>query len=152
MAHENYKRSLSVSADADVVFAALTSGIENWWTKPDQPIQCEGDRATFTFPPGQSYWTFEAVKLKPSSYVELRCVDALHIVEGQSSETEREWLGSYLRWAISPEGGGTKIEFEHSGLYPELLCYEICEAGWDMFFMESLKEYLNTGQGKPHKV
>ena len=38
-----------------------------------------------------------------------------------------------------------------SGLTPQLLCYDICEAGWDMFFLHSLKQYLDTGRGKPHK-
>ncbi|KAB7613680.1 hypothetical protein F9L33_09900 [Amylibacter sp. SFDW26] len=148
---ENYKRTIYVSANADAAFAALTSGFEHWWTKPDQLIHKVGDRAKFTFPPGVSYWTFEAVKLAPSTYVELECVDALHIHEGQPKEIEQEWLGSSLKWSISPEADGTKIELEHVGLTPNLLCFDICQAGWDMFFTDSLKEYLNTGVGKPHK-
>jgi len=28
--------------------------------------------------------------------------------------------------------------------------FEICESGWDYFFVDSLKAYLNTGVGLPH--
>lgn len=150
MASPNYKASISVSADVDVAYAAITHGIEHWWTKPDTPIGRLGDRAKFTFPPGRSYWTFEAIELTPPNQVKLKCVDALHLHEGQPEEIEQEWLGTVTQWHISKEGAGSRIDLEHHGLKPELLCFDICKAGWDFFFLVSLKAYLDTGTGRPH--
>lgn len=151
-ATRNYKTSITVAARPDSVFRALTTGFEHWWTKPDRTIQAVGDRAKFTFPPGRSYWTFEAKRLVPGELVELECVEALHLHEGKPREIETEWLGTRAIWNISPTENGSLIRFEHVGLAPSLHCYEICEAGWDRFFVESLKAYLDTGRGMPHRA
>lgn len=151
MATQSYKKFIDVTADPVTAFDALTKGVGHWWTRPDTPLIRVGDRAKFTFPPGKSYWTFELSGVDHPSCVEWTCVDALHIHEGQPKEIETEWLGTKVVWGITELRGGSKIEMEHIGLTPELLCYDICQAGWDMFFLGSLKQYLNTGQGTPHK-
>ena len=152
MPQPNYTRPLTVSASPEKVFSALTAGFEDWWTKPDKPISKVGDRARFTFPPGRSYWTFEAAFLEPGKRVELVCVDALHQHEGQPAEIETEWLDTRLVWWIDSAAHGSEIRFEHQGLNPQLLCYDICEAGWDLFFVSSLKAFLDTGQGHAHRA
>ncbi|WP_370402061.1 hypothetical protein [Sulfitobacter sp. JB4-11] len=150
MKDRNYTRSIQVSASPAASFAAITSGVEHWWTKPDRTIRAVGDRAKFRFPPRQSYWTFEAVELKPNAFVKLKCIDALHMLEGFSDTVQTEWLGTSTHWRISAERSGSRIEFTHDGLHPGLQCFDICQAGWDMFFVGSLKAYLDTGQGNPH--
>ncbi|WP_299747716.1 SRPBCC domain-containing protein [uncultured Tateyamaria sp.] len=150
MNKQNYRKSIVVTADATAAFNAVTHGVEHWWTRPDQPLRHPGDRAKFSFPPGVSYWTFELTHTDDPSRVEWTCVDALHVHEGQPKAIETEWLGTRVIWRISEGAAGTKIELEHDGLTPKLLCYDICEAGWDMFFLESLKKYLDRGQGAPH--
>ena len=151
MSKANYRKSIDVTSNASTAFEAVTRGIEQWWTQPDRPMRQISDRAKFTFPPGKSYWTFELTKAVKPSQVEWRCVDALHIHEGQLEAIQTEWLGTTVVWDISEESSGTRITIEHVGLTPQLLCYDICEAGWDMFFLHSLKQYLDTGRGKPHK-
>lgn len=150
MTAENYSKSISVTANPEAAYHALTRGIAEWWTKPDQPITKVGDRAKFGFPPGKSYWTFEAVTLVPEERIEMQCVEALHLHEGQPPEIEQEWLGTKIIWQIWQEGDKTEIALEHIGLNPQLLCFDICRQGWDFFFAESLKEYLDSGVGKPH--
>ncbi|MGI9391322.1 MAG: hypothetical protein ACR2O1_14790 [Boseongicola sp.] len=148
----NYNRSIRVSAEATAAFDAVTKGIEHWWTRPDNPLTKVGDRAKFTFPPGRSYWTFELTKADPSGHVEWECVDALHIHEGQPKEIETEWLGTKVLWSIKQDGSHTDIEIEHAGLQPELHCYDVCKAGWDIFVLDSLRNYLETGEGSPHQA
>ena len=152
MNDNHYTKTLSVNASPEQAYTALTKGFEHWWTRPDAPIINLGDRARFTFPPGNSYWTFEASALEPYQKVELNCVEALHLHEGQPAAIETEWLGSRLIFEIQAQGNKTSIRFVHLGLKPTLLCYNICESGWDFFFLESLKCYLDTGTGKPHKA
>lgn len=151
MTKQSYRKTIDVQAPPSAAFEAVTKGVEHWWTRPDQPLINIGDRAKFNFPPGVSYWTFELTGMKPSTWVEWTCVDALHIHEGKPKEIETEWLNTQVLWQISEHEGGSRIELRHDGLTPDLLCYDVCEAGWDLFFLGSLKQYLDTGQGKPHR-
>ncbi|MGZ2260204.1 hypothetical protein [Roseobacter sp. A03A-229] len=150
MTTQNYRKSIQVSAEAGAAFDAVTQHVDRWWTRPDHPLRNLGDRAKFSFPPGVSYWTFELTQSDPPGFVEWTCVDALHVHDGQPKEIETEWLGTKLHWRITGTVGSTTIELEHAGLTPGLLCYDICEAGWDFFFLSSLKQYLDTGTGSPH--
>lgn len=150
MNHSNYTRTITVSSTAEAAYLALTEGMKFWWTKPDKPILVVGDRSKFTFPPNKSFWTFEATTLEPSRSVEMICIEAMHLHEGQPKEIESEWLGTKVAWDIKRAGDQTQLRLEHCGLVPDLLCYDICEAGWDMFFVGSLKAYLDTGTGRPH--
>jgi len=152
MSTDNYTSTITVAATPDQAFRALTTEFAQWWTTPDQPIAKVGDRAKFGFPPGRSYWTFEATELSPGERVELDCVDACHIHEGQPTQIETEWLGTKAIWRIEGRDKFTDIRFEHVGLNPTLLCFDICQAGWDLFFVDSLKAYLDTGVGKPHRA
>lgn len=151
MTDRNYNKSIVVTADANTAFDAITRDVNRWWTRPDKPLEQVGDRAKFSFPPGISYWTFELTQANSPGFVEWTCVDALHIHEGQPKEIEKEWVGTKVNWTISSNAEGTKIEIEHVGLNPALLCYDICEAGWDIFFLGSLRDYLDTGTGSPHQ-
>ncbi|QTD57328.1 hypothetical protein [Parasphingorhabdus cellanae] len=150
MTSQNYKRIIAVKADAEKSYWALTEGMHEWWTRPDAPMKEMGDRSKFTFPPGNGYWTFEATALEPGRCVEMVCIEALHLHEDMPQEIETEWLDTRVRWDIRSNGNQTDIMIEHHGLIPGLHCYEICEAGWDMFFVDSLQAFLNTGKGNPH--
>ena len=148
---DNYTRTIKTQADPNKAYWALTEGMHKWWTRPDAPMISLGDRSKFSFPPGKSYWTFEATRLVPGRAVEMRCVEALHIHEGQPREIETEWLDTCVCWAIEHDAGVTEISVVHEGLVPELLCFDVCKAGWDFFFVDSLQAYLDTGVGKPHR-
>lgn len=150
MPPEHYRRSITVASAPDKAYWALTEGMHEWWTTPSAPMKAVGDRSTFAFPPGVSFWTFEAAVLEPAARVEMICVEALHRHDGKPKEVETEWLGTRVVWRISANGTGADIAMEHRGLVPALHCYDICERGWDFFFAESLKAFLDTGTGKPH--
>lgn len=152
MQSQNYQKNILVNASAKDAFRALTSGHSMWWTPCDGAFTRIGDRIKFTFPPQESFWTFEAKDLIPAQLVTLLCVDAHHIILGQSDASLTEWLDTTLRFKITAEGDQTKIDMEHDGLVPDLDCYDVCKAGWDHFFLRSLKAYLDTGTGMPHKA
>ena len=150
MTKEDYSKAISVDASALDAYLALTNGFEKWWTTPDNPVHAVGDVSRFCFPPGKAFWAFQAMNLVPGRLVDLKCVEANHLHEGMPDAIREEWLGTSLTWHIREEDGKTVIQFVHSGLTPTLHCFEICEAGWDYFFVDSLKAYLNTGVGLPH--
>lgn len=148
MPGNNYKRTITVEASPEKAFLALTTGYEHWWTKPDKPFEKVNDVSKFEFTDKHGYWTFKAKELTPTQ-IRIECFEALHIQENLPKEVETEWLGTTLIWLIEEQGDKTVIHFEHIGLKPSLHCYDICEAGWDLFFVNSLKAYLDTGVGKP---
>ena len=145
----HYTKTITVRAAAADVYRALTAGHAAWWTTCDGRFDTVGDRIRFTFPPLASYWTFEAAALAPNRSVGLTCVDAYHVLTDEPDAPTDEWLGSAARWHIEPRNGQTDVRFVHDGLTPALHCYDVCEAGWDLFFADSLKAYLDTGVGKP---
>ena len=148
MSQQNYAREIFVKATPEQVFDALTTGYGHWWTKPGNVFSAVGDAVVFRFPPDHGHWTFEATEIS-AARIKLKCIDAHHIGPDFSKELEKEWLGTYLIWEFAPRGNQTRINFTHIGLTPALHCYDICEEGWDHFFVGSLKAYLETGTGTP---
>lgn len=88
-------------------------------------------------------------ELVPGHRVTWECIEQKHVDESLS--THDEWVGTKLRWEIELTATGTRVTFVHEGLVPQLECYEICEAGWDNFFLNSLKNYLDAGVGQPYQ-
>ena len=145
MSEDNYTREIVVSCVPSAAYRALTQGFDKWWTPSSSPVFDLDDTVTFKFEP--TYWTMRATKLLPNELVELTCIDAHHIHEGLPDSILKEWEGTKLKWLLKPDGDKTKIIFIHEGLTPKLDCYEICEMGWDHFFVNSLKEHLEKGEG-----
>ena len=61
-----------------------------------------------------------------------------------------EWKGTEIKWKIAKSKTGSNVTLIHQGLIPELECYEICQAGWN-YFLGSLKNYLEYGEGYPYQ-
>ena len=144
----NYTREIIVSSTPDEAYRALTSGFDKWWTTDCNAISNVGDDITFRF--GPTFWVMRVNNLVPDSTVELECIEAHHVHEGLPSSIINEWEGTKLKWKILAQGDKTKITLVHEGLAPSLDCYDICQQGWDYFFVSSLKEYLDTGEGSPY--
>ncbi|WP_395377566.1 SRPBCC domain-containing protein [Marinicella sp. W31] len=146
---KNYTASITTLLSAQQVYQAITEDMSNWWTPMSGKFSRIGDQAKTDFG-GQSYWSFEASVLSEFSNIELTCHDANHIHEGLGDSIRTEWLGTKLVFHIRPEESGTRIDFKHEGLVPELVCFDICKAGWDHYFLGSLKNYLDGKSGQPN--
>lgn len=147
MVADSYTREIIVSSTPGAAYRALTSEFDKWWTAGSGPVNSEGDTVTFKF--DTTYWAMRATKLVPEKSVEFECIEAHHVHEGLPASIRKEWEGTKLIWTIQQQGDKTKISFTHEGLVPSLDCYKICEIGWDHFFVNSLKNYLDTGEGYP---
>ena len=148
---DDYTRVINVSATPAAAYRAVTREFDRWWTQATGIFGTAGDEASFRFDP--VYWTMRAEVLIPGRNVVLACIDANHVHEGVLPPAAREeWLGTKLSWQIEPDGEHTRIAFTHEGLVPALACYAICRTGWDFFFGNSLKNYLDTGTGLPAGV
>ncbi|MEN8136372.1 MAG: SRPBCC domain-containing protein [Thermodesulfobacteriota bacterium] len=150
MVADSYTREIIVSNTPNAAYRALTSEFNKWWTDSSGSVTAIGDMVTFRF--DQTYWTMRATKLMTNISVELACIEAHHVHEGLPPTIRKEWEGTKLKWNIQQQGDNTKISFVHEGLVPSLDCYEICKMGWDHFFVNSLKKYLDNGAGNPGAI
>lgn len=148
---DDFTHVIRVCATPAAAYRAVTREFDNWWTHATNSFRAVGDEVSFRFDP--VYWTMRAEALVPNRHVVLECIDANHIHEGVLPLSAREeWLGTRLRWQIEPCDSATRITFIHEGLVPALACYAICRSGWEHFFGNSLKSYLDTGAGQPARL
>lgn len=149
MSPNDYTQNIVVTNTPNAAYKALTSEFDKWWTPDTGSISAVGDTIKFKF--DTTYWVMRANTLSPN-YIVLECIEAHHIHDGLPSSILKEWEGTKLKWEIQELDGKTQISLTHKGLIPSLDCFAICKAGWDYFFVTSLKNYLNEGKGSPYNA
>jgi hypothetical protein len=137
---QDYTSQVTLAASADVVFDALTTveGLTGWWA-PVTGNGLTGGELTFTFGPGaQAVMRVDAAERGVGvRWTPLSCV-------------LEDWVGTTLRFDISPaEAGATDLRFCHAGL-AQLECFDECKTSWDHFIVASLVAYVETGTGHPN--
>ena len=135
----DYDKTLTFDASPDVVFDALTTtdGLSGWWV-PVTGSGLEGGELRFQFGHGTKVTRVDQAE-RPSAvrWSVLRC------------EPAPDWEGTTISFDISATAdGGSRLEFRHAGLVPELECYSMCSQGWD-YYLPSLVDFVDTGQGRP---
>jgi hypothetical protein len=100
----------------------------------------------FEFEVPDTHWTrIEVARLEPGALVEWRVLaNRMTFVRDQT-----EWVGSTIRFTISPADDGARLDFVHLGLTPSWECYENCAMGWDWYAARSLRQFVETGAGTP---
>lgn len=142
----DYHISLSIKNEIEKVFKALTSEIPHWWTKNFNGT-ADVVNETFTVKFGTTFKTMKVLNLVPNKKVVWECIETL--IDLPELPNNTEWKGTKVVWNLYQQAKETKILLTHFGLTPQVACYEICERGWQSF-LESLKTYVETGQGMPY--
>ncbi len=148
MSTTDYSRAFQVGASPALVFNAITVEIDKWWTIYSNIADKLNAKLTVRF--GET--TFKEMlvtELDENKKVTWKVIKAF-IDIGELSKKD-EWVDTEIVWEITPIQQGSKIHFVHKGLIPEFECYSACEGGWN-YFLDSLKNYLETGQGTPHGI
>lgn len=91
----------------------------------------------------------EVIGYSPPSYLEWKVLKAFHNQDNLSRKDE--WVNTSITWEVTDIGDKTKAALIHKGLTPNLKCYIICQDGWN-YFLESLRKYLEEGEGNPFKA
>jgi uncharacterized protein YndB with AHSA1/START domain len=143
-ASADYARRIEINAPIARVFAALSTpeGVSRWWstfatgsgsTGGDLSLEFEGQNEPFVFhvdeatPPASVHWTSRFNPNLP------------------------EWDGTKILFDLVEHTPETcELHFRHSGLTPQLACYNMCESGWNRF-LPSLVAYAERGQGAPYR-
>ncbi|MCD8438336.1 SRPBCC domain-containing protein [Tenacibaculum dicentrarchi] len=148
MSKTNYSKELNLNATPDTVFKAITTEIDKWWTIHSNKAVALNEKLTVRF--GET--TIKEMKITElSKNKNLTWKVTKAYIDIKELSKKDEWVGTEIKWEITPTKNGSKIYFEHKGLIPEFECYNACEGGWN-FFIESLKNYLEKGKGSPHGI
>ncbi len=142
----DYQKTFTVSAAPNEVYATITQHIADWWSNDLSGAATQtGDQYSIAF--GNTKKTFEVIAAIPGKQVVWKCLKAY--IDMASLKNKAEWVGTTVTWTITPAENGTTLNFLHQGLNQSFECYNVCEAGWDMF-LASLQTYLVTGKGSPY--
>lgn len=132
---------LTIEAASERVWKALTQSDEigHWWTN-DLNVRPEvGSLAEFRFGEwGDFVLRFEVAELDQDRRV--------HWIYKFGSPTH--WVGTSVTWQLEPIQDGTRVVFTHEGFAKKDEAYEQTRGSW-LYFLASLKSYLETGEGTP---
>ena len=138
----SYRGQVEFAAPTDAVFDACTTltGIAGWWTTQVSGSAAEGGELTLGFPNSdgpQVVLHVDTAEPGRSIVWSVRSVPPLPAWE--------EWADTRIVVRLqATDDGGTRMEFVHEGLSPELDCYDTCSRGWD-HGLASLRSYVATG-------
>ncbi len=145
MENKNYSTTITVRKDAKTAFNAIKN-FRGWWSEEIEGSTDELDKS-FLY----HYREVHLCKLKLIEAIEgKKLVYLITDNEFNFTKNKTEWINSKLNFDLSTEGDETKILFTHEGLTPDCECYEVCNEAWTSYIQGSLKNFIETGKGKPN--
>jgi uncharacterized protein YndB with AHSA1/START domain len=127
---------LSIGAPRERVFQALATreGLARWWTTTTEGDSVPGQTLTFRF--GTHAVEMRVDELRPGARVAWECTK------------DPEWGGTKLAFDLTEENGRTTVLFGHREWPRAGEFFAHCSTKWATFLL-SLREYVETGKGRP---
>lgn len=125
------------------VYNAITTldGLAGWWTDEVKGNPQLGGRIAFSF-------LTTSGELLGSMVMEVQELDENKAVRWRCVEGPEEWLGTDITFQLSEEDGQTIVLFGHRNWREAVEATYHCSMKWATFLL-SLREYVETGTGKP---
>lgn len=143
----DYTKQFAVTASLEEVTYAILTEVDKWWTTSANKTYKIGDELLATFnEEGTLFMKMKVHEIVPNKLIHWLVLDDNLSLNGEIPKGE--WIGTVVKWNFEESKIGTVINFEHKGLNKELVCYDVCENGWN-HFLYSFEQYLNTGIGNP---
>ncbi|QIG41444.1 SRPBCC domain-containing protein [Nocardioides anomalus] len=120
------------------VHAALTTipGLSAWWTTDTAGDPAPGGTIAFRFGDVGGF-DMEVLEIAPDT------------VRWRVSDGPEEWIDTQVGFALSRSGDHTIVLFTHEDWREVNEFHSHCSTKWAAFLL-SLKEYVETGTGRPH--
>ena len=144
MEKQDYHTSIIVDAAAHDVFESINN-VTKWWTENmEGNSQKPDDEFTVRF--GDVHYSKQKlIEVIPGKKVVWLVTDSkLNFIKDK-----QEWTGTKIIFDISTQNEKTKVHFTHTGLVPEIECYDACSNAWSEYIQGSLFQLINTGIGQP---
>lgn len=129
---------IGVVAPLDDVYRAVATpeGLAGWWTTDTVGTSKIGGQLAFRFGDVGGF-DMEVLQLDPAGTVRWRVTDG-----------PDEWIGTEVGWQLDQRDEYTIVQFEHEGWREPVEFMHHCSTKWATFLM-SLKEFVETGSGRP---
>jgi len=129
---------VGIKASAESIYQALTTneGLARWWTNDVTGAGDIGSVIQFRFNGGGP--DFEVTNLVKNKTVQWK----------HSGSMPNEWIGSEIGFQLYENDDQTIVRFTHYNWKEATDFMAHCSTKWAVFLL-SLKEALETGQGKP---
>ena len=134
---------IGIKSPALQVYNALTSinGLASWWTEDTTGEEQVGGKIDFVFRTKTGDFLgkmiMEVVERNEPKNVRWRCV-----------EGPDEWVGTDITFQLSEQDNQTIVLFGHRNWREATEATAHCSMKWATFLL-SLREYVETGKGKP---
>ena len=131
------KHLFHINAKRSDVFKAISTieGLSNWWTTKTTGDPAKDGIIQFRF--GDAGPDMKVTAIKPEEGIAWECVASPH-----------GWVGHTFTIDLDDNEGKTRVRFSHNGWNAADDLYAICSFSWGRF-MESLRQYCQTGKGEP---
>ncbi|NOT99363.1 MAG: SRPBCC domain-containing protein [Sideroxydans sp.] len=141
---QSYTTVFSVEQTPQQVFDAINN-VRGWWTGDIVGNTSQlGDEFTYRYKDFH-YSKHKITELTPDKKVVwLVTESSLNFVKDKN-----EWNGTKITFEIAKKGGKTEVSFTHSGLVPDIECYDACSDAWGGYINGSLRDLIVTGKGWP---
>jgi uncharacterized protein YndB with AHSA1/START domain len=135
------KHYLIIKAPPEKVYKAITTteGLKGWWTLDAIVDENVGGVAEFIF--GERYHNkMQITNLEQNKKVEWKCFQG-----------DKEWIDTTFVFDIEEKVGNSVLRFTHGNWKEETDFLASCNYHWG-YYMRSLADYCEKGEGMPFKV
>lgn len=137
---DHYTTTIKINTSAPTVFKAISTQLGDWWGQQDHPASKE--EVIFKVSWGEPWYQFKVIKYNENNEMIWECIDANQIINGLEG-VQKEWVGTKIHWRIKPiSDDRSQLDFEHQGLIPEFICFEVCTRAWSDFLQQHLVSFL----------
>lgn len=134
---------VGIKSPAEQVYKALTTitGLAGWWTEEVEGEEKFGGKIEFRF-------RAESGDLKGKMIMEVRELEESENVKWSCVDGPDEWVGTEITFQLSEQDDQTIMLFGHRNWREATEFTYHCSMKWAVFLL-SLREYVETGKGKP---
>ena len=130
-----------INASPSDLYEAVTDvkKLAHWWTTDTRGQSEVGKTLEFWFSGSRASAVMQVTALKPHELVQWQ------VVEGSA----KDWIGTELEFKIFRDQGKTFLHFRHSKWREDAKMFPQCSFDWAIYLL-SLKEFVETGKGRPY--
>lgn len=141
MAHIIHRTGIKAPIQKVYEALATINGIAGWWTRDTTGISATGKQivARFHTPEGKEVGSMN---------IEVQALEPSKKVSWTFSAGPEEWVGTDVIFDLHEENEHTIVLFSHNNWREEVEFKAHCSMKWAIFLL-SLKEFVETGKGKP---